>query len=100
MFLRIHEMRANMVFDDLSHEAGHRAACAGDEVHDLLAPRLVCKGAFDTIDLATNAAHTRQQLLLFPNGMTHSIIMAYLPTLYKIYARMPPDQQGLPPRSC
>ena len=60
MFIHIDQMRAHMVFDDLSHEAGHGAARAGDEVHDLLAPRLGREGAFDTVDLATNAAHTRQ----------------------------------------
>src|ERR1700722_3559086 len=76
-------MRAHMVFDDLSHEARHGAACASDEVHDLFAPHLSRQSAIDTIDLAANAAYSRQKLLLISNRMAHLQSMPYLPILYQ-----------------
>jgi ketosteroid isomerase-like protein len=83
MFIRIDQMRAHMVLDDLSHEARHGAACAGDEVHDLLAPRLARKRALYAVNLSAEPAHARQQFFLIANRMAHGPIIAYPPTLYE-----------------
>jgi hypothetical protein len=72
MFLRIDEMRAHVVFDDLSHETRHRAARAGDEVHNLLAPRLFLESAFYAVNLSPNSTNARKQLFLIANRMAHS----------------------------
>jgi hypothetical protein len=87
MFLRIDQMRAHMIFDDLGHEARHGAACAGDEVHDLLASCLARKSAFYAVDLSPEPADARQQLFLIANRMAHLAIIEYLPTLYECEPR-------------
>ena len=72
MFLRIDQMRPHMVFKNLSHEAGHGAARTGDEVHDLLAPCLIRKSAFDALNLSSQSANARQQLCLIANRVAHA----------------------------
>ena len=81
MFGRIHQMRAHMVFDDLSHQARHGASRAGDEMHNLLAPRLLFKSAFYTVNLSAKPTNTRKQLFLIANCVAHGGFIAYLPTL-------------------
>jgi len=82
MFLGIDQMREHVIFHDLGHEARHGAACAGDEVHDLLAPCLIRKSAFDALNLSSQSANARQQLFLIANRVAHACIMAYPPTLF------------------
>jgi hypothetical protein len=57
MFLGIDQMRAHVILHHLSHQPGHGAACAGDEVHDLLASRFSRKRSFNAINLPSNAAN-------------------------------------------
>jgi hypothetical protein len=72
MFLGIDQMREHVIFHDLGHEPRHGAACAGDEVHDLLAPCLIRESAFDALNLSSQAANTRQQLFLIANRVAHA----------------------------
>ena len=72
MFLDIDQVRAHMVFDDFRHEPGHCTARARDQVHDLVTPRLAHERPFDTLHLAPNPAHARQELFLIANCMTHT----------------------------
>ncbi len=81
MFLGVDQMGADVVFDDFRHQAGHGAAHAGDQVHDLFAAGFAVERALDRLDLAADAAHAGQQLLLFADGMGHGGVIAYPPTL-------------------
>jgi|HubBroStandDraft_1064217.scaffolds.fasta_scaffold35063_3 hypothetical protein len=72
MFLGIDQMREHVIFHDLGHESRHGAACAGDEVHDLLAPCLIRKSAFDALNLSSQSANARQQLFLIANRVAHA----------------------------
>jgi hypothetical protein len=94
MFLRIDQMRPHMVLEDLSHEARHGAARTGDEMHDLLAPRLFGKRAFYAVNLSSKSANARQQLFSIANRMAHPRTIAYLPTLYKARASRDPKPRG------
>ena len=76
MSFSVDQMRTHVVFHDLRHESGHGAACAGDQMHDLLTPRLGFEGPFNSLDLSSNTADARQQLLLVANRMTHRLILA------------------------
>ena len=76
MLLGIDEMRAHVILDDLGHQTGHGAAHAGDEVHDLFAASLAVERPLDGLDLAPDAAHARQQLVLFADGMCHATDIA------------------------
>ena len=73
MFLEIDQMGSHVVFHDLGHETCHGSASARDEVHDLLTPRLIGEGPFNTLDLPADSAHARQQLSLIANRMTHRV---------------------------
>ena len=53
---------------------GHRAACPGDQVHDLVTPRLAGERPLNSLHLASNAAHARQQFLLIANSMAHGAL--------------------------
>jgi len=53
------------------HEAGGRAAHAGDQVHDLVAFGLAFERALAGLDLSLDAANARQELLLFADGVSH-----------------------------
>jgi hypothetical protein len=64
-------MSAHVVLDHFRHESGHRAARARDSVHDPIATGLRLERALDPFDLSFDAAHTRQKLLLVPNGVRH-----------------------------
>ena len=48
------------------------AARAGDEVHDLFAPRLVRKSALYAVNLSPKSTNARQQLFLIANCMAHT----------------------------
>ena len=74
MLLGIDEMRAHVVFDDLGHQTGRGPSHSGNEMHDLFAASLAVEGAFDGFDLAPDAAHARQQLVLFTDGVCHAAL--------------------------
>ena len=67
----IDEMRPHVVLDDLGHQTGHSPSRSGDEMHDLFAPRLAVECALDGFNLASNAAHARQQLAFSMDSMRH-----------------------------
>src|SRR5579859_7793211 len=74
VLLEVDQMRADMVFDNLGHEALHGAACAGDQMHDLLASGLAGERPLDALHLASQAAHAGQQLLLIANRVAHELL--------------------------
>jgi len=82
MSLRIDQMRAYVVLDDLGHETSHGATRAGNEVHNLLTRRLALNSAFNSVNLSPKATNARKQLPLIANGVAHSQTIAYLPILY------------------
>jgi len=71
MFVGVNQMRSHMIFHNLRHEPRHGTACAGDQMHDLLASRLGFEGPFNPLYLSPNAADARQQLRLVSNRMAH-----------------------------
>jgi hypothetical protein len=71
MLIGIYQMRAHVIFDDFGHEAGHRPACAGEEVHDLFAVRLIVERPLNCLDLPPDTAHARQELVLLADGVRH-----------------------------
>jgi hypothetical protein len=81
MFLGIDQMRAHMILDHLGHQAGHGAAGASQQVHDLFAASFTVEGALDGFHLAPEAAYAGQQFLPFPDRMGHWINMPYRGTL-------------------
>lgn len=86
MFVAIDQMRPHVVFYDLSHEPSHTTARAGDQMHNLLAPRLGFESPFNPFHLAANASHAGQQFLLIANGMTHALPY-HSPLSYRIRPR-------------
>ena len=74
MLIGIDQMRAHMIFDNLGHEARHGTACAGDQVHDLIAPGLALECALYALHLASQSTHAGQQLFLFSNCVTHKSV--------------------------
>ena len=89
----VHQVRAHMVFDDLRHQSGHRAARARDQVHDLVTSSFARERPLDTLDLASDAAHARQQFLLLADGVTHSPSCHTYPPYAALWAVAP----SLPP---
>jgi len=73
MLLRIHKMASNVVFDHLSHEPGHGAACARYQMQDLLAAGLAFEGSLNRLHLASHSAHAGQELLLFADRVSHCL---------------------------
>ena len=94
MFLGIHQMGAHVLLDDFGHQPSHGAACAGNQVHDLLASCFVRKSALDALDLPSDTVDAGEKLLFFACGMRHDINIAYLPSLYCI-VRNPPRSDML-----
>ena len=72
MLFGVHQMRADMILDDLGHKSGQCAAHTGDQMHHLLATALAFQRALNCLDLALHTAHARQQLLLLTDGMGHA----------------------------
>ena len=64
-------MRAHMIFHDLGHESRHGAACACDEVHDLLAASFPGKRTFYAVNLSAQAPYPRQQLFSITDRVAH-----------------------------
>jgi hypothetical protein len=75
MALCIDEMRAHVILDHLGHEPCHSPSHSGDEMHDLFTVRLVVERALDSFDLTFDAAHARQQLLLFTDRVSMLLIL-------------------------
>ncbi|HEY6419050.1 MAG TPA: hypothetical protein VIX59_08610 [Candidatus Binataceae bacterium] len=59
---RIDDVHADVILDDLRHQAIHRAACRDDEVKDIGATLFFFDRSFERFDLATNASHPVQEL--------------------------------------
>src|ERR1700751_178722 len=71
VFVRIDQVRPDVIFDHLGQQTVDGAAAAGGEVHDLLAPFFLLERAYNRIGLAADAACPIQELLLLPNGVAH-----------------------------
>jgi len=69
MLFGINEMCADVIFDDFGHQTGDGTPRSGYEMHDLFAASLAVECAFDGFDLASDAAHAGQQLVLFTDGV-------------------------------
>jgi hypothetical protein len=67
--LRIKDVGANVVLHHLRHEPVHGAARGGDELQHLGALDLALQRALDRFNLAAQAAHTIEELILFSDGM-------------------------------
>jgi hypothetical protein len=67
----IYEERSNVIFDHFCHEPRNRSPRRRDEVHYLFAPSLAVERLLDGLDLTSDTAHPRQQLLFFSDGMCH-----------------------------
>jgi hypothetical protein len=61
-----------MVLHHFDHQAGQSAAAGGDLMHDGFAAGLILQGSLDRLDLATDASRASEELLFFPNRMTHA----------------------------
>jgi hypothetical protein len=67
----IDDTRPNVILDDFGHQIGHRSARAGDQMLHLFAARFRIERALNRLDLASDAAHPRQQLGFFADGVRH-----------------------------
>ena len=65
-------MGPDMVFDDFRHKPRHRSTRTCDQVHDVFTLGLTVERTLDGLDLAPDAAHARQEFLLFADGMRHA----------------------------
>ena len=61
-----------MILHDYRGQPCHGGARAREQVHDLLTASLAFQSSLDSLDLAANAPHSRQKLVLFTNGMRHA----------------------------
>jgi hypothetical protein len=73
MLLRIDEVMFDMLLDNLSHQAGDRAANPCNEVQHLLTTRLVYKGALDGINQAADSTNARDQFFFMLECMAHEL---------------------------
>src|SRR5205814_950314 len=69
--VRIDDVKTNMAFEDLGHQAVERAAGSRDELHYLSAILFLVDGFFDSINLPLEPSHPVDELLLASNGMSH-----------------------------
>src|SRR5215470_15457989 len=69
----VHEVRSDMVLDDLCEQPIDGAPATRDQVHNLRAARLPLERPLDCLDLSADAAHAMQQFLLVANGVAHAI---------------------------
>ena len=73
LMIGIDDVHPNMILDDLSHQAVHRAARGDDEMEDVGASFFLLDRALERLDLAEDAAHPVQQLRFFFDGVSHVI---------------------------
>lgn len=69
--LRVHDMLADMAFDDLSNEPVEGAAAGGCLLQYRGATGFLLKRALDGVELSANAPHPGQQFLLVFERMRH-----------------------------
>jgi hypothetical protein len=69
--VRIDDVKTNMAFEDLGHQAVERAAGSRDELQYLSAILFLVDGFFDSINLPLEPSHPVYELLLASNGMSH-----------------------------
>jgi len=69
--VRIDDVKTNMAFEDLGHQAVERAAGSRDELQYLSAILFLVDGFFDSINLPLEPSHPVDELLLASNGMSH-----------------------------
>jgi hypothetical protein len=74
MLFRIDQVRAHVFLNHFGHKTGHRPACAGNQMHHLIAARFTAECTFDRLDLAANATDTCEELFLFADGMGHALL--------------------------
>jgi hypothetical protein len=73
LMIRIDDVHPNMILDDLSHQAVHRAARSDDEMEDGGAAFFILDRALERLHLAEDAAHSVEQLGFFFDGVSHVI---------------------------
>src|SRR5580704_10764254 len=73
VLLRADQVIAHVILDHLGHQARDGAADADDLMHHGLAAGLVDEGALQRLDLAADAPHPGEQLLLFADRMGHRV---------------------------
>src|SRR5262249_50319980 len=69
--VRIDDVKTNMAFEDLGHQAVKRAAGSRDELQYLSAILFLVDGFFDSINLPLEPSHPVDELLLVSNSMSH-----------------------------
>ena len=83
LVVRIDDVHPNMILDDLSHLAVHRAARGDDEMEDGGASFFLLDCALEGLDLTEDAAHSVEELGFFFDGVSHVTIL--YPRGYGIY---------------
>jgi hypothetical protein len=67
----VNDVIAHMVFQDLHQQAIDRATTGRESLEDLCAVQFVVERPLDRLDLASDAPHSIDQLLVVTNGMRH-----------------------------
>ena len=73
LVVRIDDVHPNMILDDLSHQAVHRAPRSDDEMEDGGASFFLLDRALEGLHLAEDAAHPVEQLGFFFDSVSHMI---------------------------
>ena len=73
--IRIDDVHPNMILDDFSHQAVHRAAGGDDEMEDVRASFFAFDCALEGLDLTEDAAHPVEELGFFFDGVSHAIYL-------------------------
>jgi hypothetical protein len=68
MFAGLHHVLADVVFEDLAHEAIDATADVGEEHEDVGAVGVAGEGALDGVDLAANAFDTGKEFFVLAVG--------------------------------
>src|ERR1700730_4206581 len=68
----IHDVDADVILDNLRHQAVHRATRGDDEMKNLAASFFLVDRAFERFDLAAHAPDPVQELGFFFDGVRHS----------------------------
>src|ERR1700719_1697249 len=73
LVVRIDDVHPNMLLDDLSHQAVHRAARSDDQMEDGGASFFILDRALEGLHLAEDAAHSVEELGFFFDSVSHVI---------------------------
>ena len=76
LVLGIHQVRADVILDDLCRQARQCSTGAGKQMHHLLALSLAVQRSFDGFYLPSDTADPSQELLLVAYGMSHGSPLA------------------------